>query len=103
MGDRDDTGVNRDVRLYGVGESGALGSGYHLLRVQATDPGCLLPPKLAACVADLVSRGVPDDPPGAGEATAYCSATYRLLPVSFDEGITLQIGAVPAPSTAGCP
>jgi len=82
---------------------GALGSGYHLLRVEATDPTCLLPPKLAACVADLVARGVPDDPPGAGEATSYCSASYRLLPVSFDEGITLQIGAVPAPSTAGCP
>lgn len=82
---------------------GALESGYHLLRVQTTDPTCLSPPKLAACVAGLEARGVPDIPSGTGEATAYCSATYRLLPVSFDEGITLQIGAVPTPSTAGCP
>jgi hypothetical protein len=82
---------------------GALAGGYHLLRVLTTDPACLQPPKIAACVADLAQRGVPDIPAGGGEATAYCSATYRLLPVSFDEGITLQIGGFQTPSTAGCP
>ena len=82
---------------------GALPAGYHLLRVLDTDPVCLQPIKVAACVADLAQRGVPDVPAGAGEATAYCSASYRLQPVSFDEGITLQIGGPQTPSTAGCP
>ncbi|HXX30187.1 MAG TPA: hypothetical protein VEJ89_05670 [Myxococcaceae bacterium] len=82
---------------------GALGPGYHLLRVEQTDPACLAPAKVAACVADLAARGVPDVPPGAGEATGYCTAGYRLLPVPFSEGITLQIGSAPVPSTASCP
>jgi hypothetical protein len=82
---------------------GALAGGYHLIRVLSTDPACLQPPKVAACVADLALRGVPDVPAGGGEASAYCTATYRLLPVAFEEGITLQIGSSQTPSTAGCP
>jgi hypothetical protein len=82
---------------------GALSAGYHLLNVLATSPACLQPAQVAACVADLAQRGVPDEPPGAGEATAYCTATYRLQPASFDEGIALQIGGVETPTTAGCP
>jgi hypothetical protein len=82
---------------------GALPAGYHLLNVLATSPACLQPAQVAACVAGLIQRGVPDVPAGAGEATSYCTATYRLQPASFDEGITLQIGAPLTPTTAGCP
>jgi hypothetical protein len=82
---------------------GALPAGYHLLNVLATDPLCLQPAQVASCVAGLVQRGVPDVPAGAGEGTAYCTATYRLQPASFDEGITLQIGGTEAPTNAGCP
>jgi hypothetical protein len=82
---------------------GALASGYHLLNVLATDPACLQPAAVASCVALLMQRGVPDVPPGAGEATGYCTATYRLQPASFDEGITLDIGGLETPATAGCP
>ncbi len=82
---------------------GALPAGYHLLNVLATSPACLQPTQVAACVAGLIQRGVPDVPAGAGEATSYCTATYRLQPASFDEGITLQIGAPLTPTTAGCP
>ncbi len=82
---------------------GALPAGYHLLNVLATAPACLQPAQVAACVAELVQRGVPDVPAGAGEATSYCTATYRLQPASFDEGITLQIGGALTPTTAGCP
>jgi hypothetical protein len=82
---------------------GVLPAGYHLLRVLDTDPVCLQPEKVAACVADLATRGVPDAPPGSGEATGYCTATYRLKAVAFEEGITLQIGGDQVPTTAGCP
>lgn len=82
---------------------GALPAGYHLLNVLATAPACLQPAQVAACVAGLIQRGVPDVPAGAGEATGYCTATYRLQPASFDEGITLQIGGTLGPTTAGCP
>ena len=82
---------------------GALPAGYHLINVLATSPVCLAPGKVAECVAALASRGVPDVPAGAGEATGYCTATYRLQPASFDEGITLEIGGTPTPLTAGCP
>lgn len=82
---------------------GALPLGYHLLNVLATNPACLEPPAVASCVADLEQRGVPDVPPGAGEATGYCTATYRLQPASFAEGITLEIGGAEVPTTAGCP
>jgi hypothetical protein len=81
----------------------ALPAGYHLLNVLQTNPMCLEPAQVAACVAELVQRGVPDDPPGAGEATSFCTASYRLQAVSFDEGITLQIGGTETPTTAGCP
>ncbi len=81
----------------------ALPAGYHLLNVLQTNPLCLEPAQLASCVAGLVQLGVPDVPAGEGEATAFCSATYRLQPASFDEGITLHIGGPEAPTTAGCP
>ena len=82
---------------------GALPSGYHLLNVLATSPVCLEPAQVASCAAALVQLGVPDVPAGAGEATAFCSATYRLQPASFDEGITLQLGGAEAPTAAACP
>ncbi len=82
---------------------GALPAGYHLLNVLATSPACLQPTPVAACVALLAQRGVTDVPPGAGAATGFCTATYRLQPASFAEGITLQIGGTPTPPTAGCP
>jgi hypothetical protein len=82
---------------------GALPAGYHLLNVLSTNPLCLQPAEVASCVQGLIQRGVPDVPAGAGEATAYCTATYRLQPASFDEGITLQIGGTEAPTNAGCP
>lgn len=82
---------------------GALSAGYHLVNVLATDPVCQQQAQVASCVAGLVQRGVPDVPSGAGEATGYCTATYRLQPASFDEGITLQIGGTELAPTAGCP
>jgi hypothetical protein len=82
---------------------GALTSGYHLLNVLATSPQCLTPTQVALCAAELVALGVPDVPAGAGEATAFCSATYRLQPASFAEGITLQIGGAATPTTFACP
>ncbi len=82
---------------------GALPAGYHLLNVLATSPACLQPAQVASCVALLEGRGVPDVPPGAGAATGYCTATYRLQPASFAEGITLQIGGGLTPTVAGCP
>jgi hypothetical protein len=82
---------------------GALPAGYHLLHVLQTDPSCLVPAQVAACVANLAGRGVPDVPSGSGEATGYCTAAYRLQPVSFAEGITLHIGGTQTPSTSTCP
>jgi hypothetical protein len=78
---------------------GALPAGYQLLNVLATSPVCLQPAQVASCVALLESRGVAD----AGAATGYCTATYRLQPASFAEGITLQIGGTESPPTASCP
>ena len=81
---------------------GALPAGYHLLNVLATSPQCLQPAQVASCTAALVQLGVPDVPPGAGEATGFCLASYRLQPASFDEGITLQIGGIAAPTAFPC-
>jgi hypothetical protein len=81
----------------------ALPAGYHLLNVLATDPGCLEPAQVQACVEELAQRGVPDVPPGAGQATGFCTATYRLQPAPFSEGITLNIGTAETPTTAPCP
>jgi hypothetical protein len=81
----------------------ALSAGYHLLNVLQTNPVCLEPAQVASCVAELEQRGVPDVPAGAGEATGFCTATYRLQAVSFAEGITLQIGGTLTPTVAGCP
>lgn len=82
---------------------GALPAGYHLLNVLATSPQCLQPAQVASCAAALVQLGVPDVPPGAGEATDFCLASYRLQPASFDEGITLQIGGPETPTASPCP
>ncbi len=82
---------------------GALPAGYHLLNVLQTSPHCLESVQVASCVAGLVQLGVPDVPAGAGEATTFCSATYRLQPASFDEGITLQIGGLLTPTLSVCP
>jgi len=82
---------------------GALTAGYHLLNVLTTSPACLQPAQVASCVQALLQRGVTDVPAGGGDATTFCTATYRLQPASFDEGITLQIGGIETPSSAGCP
>lgn len=82
---------------------GALGAGYHLLRV--TDlTRCPTPAELEACVAELVRRGVADDGVGApGTARAYCKASYRLLPTSIDEPIILKLGQLSGAVGVLCP
>ena len=82
---------------------GALGKGYHLLRVLPL-PGCLTPAELEACVAELVRRGVPDDGTSApGTARAYCKAPYRLQPTSLDEPIVLKLGPLAGGPAPACP
>ena len=82
---------------------GALGSGYHLMRVLSVS-GCLTPADLANCVADLVRRGVPDDgTDNPGTARSFCDAPYRLQPTTLDETIVLKLGALPGAADAGCP
>ncbi len=98
--------LNQDVPANSLTEwwlGGALPAGYHLLNVLATSSACLQPAQVAACVALLAQRGVPDVPSGDGEATGYCTATYRLQPASFSEGITLQIGGTQSFPVAPCP
>ena len=47
----------------------------------------------AACVAELVQRGVKDDGTSApGTARGYCLAPYRLQPTTLDEAIVLKLG-----------
>lgn len=82
---------------------GALGQGYHLLRVLPL-PGCLTPAELAACVGELVRRGVLDDGTSApGTARAYCKAPYRLQPTTLDEAIVLKLGPLPGGQGPACP
>ena len=82
---------------------GALGAGYHLVRVLQL-PGCLSPADLEACVAELVRRGVPDDGTSdPGTARGYCKATYRLQPTTLDETIVLRLGQQDAGVGAACP
>jgi hypothetical protein len=82
---------------------GALPAGYHLVRVSFLTQ-CLTPPELAACVAELVQRGVPDDGTNnPGTARGYCLAPYRLQPTTLDEAIVLQLGQLPAVGGASCP
>jgi len=88
---------------------GALGAGYHLVRVLPL-AACPNAVELAACVAELVRRGVPDDGTSTpGTARAYCNAPYRLQPTTLDETIVLRLQGVPVPvpsgsvADAGCP
>ena len=82
---------------------GALGSGYHLIRVLSV-AGCLTPADLANCVTDLVRRGVPDDgTDNPGTARSFCEAPYRLQPTTLDETIVLKLGVLPGAPDAGCP
>jgi len=82
---------------------GTLGAGYHLLRVTYFTQ-CPNPAELAACVAELVRRGVPDDGTSApGTARGYCLAPYRLQPTTLDEPIVLQLGPLPVVGGAYCP
>ena len=82
---------------------GPLGAGYHLERVIDVS-GCLDPSTLAACVAELVRRGVPDDGTSdAGTALGLCSAPYRLVPTTVDDPIVLRLGQSGSAPDAGCP
>jgi hypothetical protein len=82
---------------------GALGAGYHLVRVVPVS-GCLNPADLQACVTELVRRGVPDDgTSGPGTARAYCSASYRLQPTTLDETIVLRLGQLAGGPGPACP
>jgi hypothetical protein len=81
---------------------GALGAGYHLLRVIPLDH-CLTAAELEACVAELVRRGVHDDGTSdAGTARGYCLAKYRLQPTTLDEAIVLRLGQLPGAGPS-CP
>lgn len=82
---------------------GSLTAGYHLLKVLPVT-GCRTPEVLAACVADLVQRGVVDDgTSNPGTARGYCLASYRLKPTTLDEPIVLQLGQLPPVGGASCP
>jgi len=82
---------------------GALGAGYHLLRV-APLSGCITSAQLEACVAELVQRGVPDDGTDApGTARGFCKAPYRLQPTTLSEAIVLRLGPPPAGGGPACP
>jgi len=82
---------------------GALGAGYHLVRVLPVS-ACPTAADLDACVAELVRRGVVDDGTSApGTARGYCLAPYRLQPTTVDETIVLKLGQVPGVADAGCP
>jgi hypothetical protein len=81
---------------------GALPRGYTLLRVTE---GCPTPAQLAACIDDLVHRGLPEDGSGdPGTAAGFCRAPYRLAPAPADEEVVLVVGP-PPPSAppAACP
>ena len=81
----------------------ALGAGYHLVRVLPVS-GCVPAAQLEACVAELVSRGVPDDgTDAAGTARSYCKAPYRLHPTTLDEAIVLRLGAQDGGTGPACP
>ena len=81
---------------------GSLGRGYHLLKVLPVQ--CPTPGQLAACVAELVQRGVVDDgTSGPGTARGYCLAPYRLQPTTLDEAIVLQLGPLPVVGGPACP
>lgn len=80
----------------------ALPQGFHLLRVTPTQ-GCLTADELAACVAELVGRGAPDDGTSfPGTARAFCLAPYRLAPAPSDL-LLLELGAIGLPSGGSCP
>jgi hypothetical protein len=73
----------------------ALPAGFHLLRVTAVDPQCIPPEQLAACVADLVRRGVQDDgTTNDGTARGFCLAPYRLSLAPPGEQLVLELGTV---------
>ncbi len=77
---------------------GTPAAGYQLVAVDATDPACLTPAEIEACVGRLGARGV-----APADAAGFCQASYRLRPVPFSEGITLTVGASSTPElAAGC-
>jgi hypothetical protein len=80
----------------------ALPKGFHLLRVTA-QPECLSAAGLAACIAELVQRGAPDDGTSfPGTARAFCRAPYRLAPAP-GELLVLELGAIGLPTGGDCP
>jgi hypothetical protein len=82
---------------------GALGAGYHLVKVLPLT-SCLTPTEMEACVVTLIGRGVPDDgTSNPGTARAYCLAPYRLQPATVDDPIVLQLGGVPQIEAPICP
>jgi hypothetical protein len=80
----------------------ALPAGFHLMKVR--DAGCIDSTALAACVKDLVGRGVTDDGTAApGTARFFCTQPYRLSAAPADEELVLVLsassaGASPCPS-----
>ena len=78
----------------------ALPAGFHLLRVH--DAGCPNAAVLAACVADLVQRGVTDDGTAQpGTARFFCTQPYRLSAAPPDEQLVLTLASGTAASP--CP
>ncbi len=83
----------------------ALPAGFHLLRVVSVDPKCITSAQLAACAADLVKRGVPDDgSSNPGTARFFCLEPYRLSLAPDGEELVLQLGTVGlGPAGGSCP
>ena len=83
----------------------ALPAGFHLINVLQVNPACMKDALLAACTAELVARGAPDDgTSNPGTARAFCLAPYRLSPAADGELIVLQLGTYGAtPGGNVCP
>jgi hypothetical protein len=81
----------------------ALPAGFHLLRMTPVNPQCLTGTRLAACVADLVQRGVADDATNnAGTARSFCLQPYRLAVAPAGEELVLQLGTVTPGAGGAC-
>ena len=82
-----------------------LQAGYHLLRITAVNPACLTGAALDACVANLVSRGAPDDGSTKyGTARGLCKLSYRCALAPPGEVLVLKLGTTGISSAPqGCP
>ncbi len=83
---------------------GALGAGYHLLRVRPPlrlpHPGRAGRVRWPSWSAGACPTTGPAHP---GTARAYCKAPYRLQPTTLDEAIVLKLGPRAGGPGAACP